>query len=199
MEEATAVAKGVSDFGMVVVAAGFYLTITAVMMIVILKWFVKLVNGIINSQQAALKEILVLQKSQDAKIGQIKEAVTSEEFNKIRVMSDYAFDFNMFQVLLSIADIKERNNLKNRTRVEKDLHQVLNNLYERRNSDFDTFTYNGKKLSQYANHDWAERLYDLCIDAIYDGKDYQRAHYLGKLKQFYETVKIEFLDNLKKR
>ena len=157
-----------------------------------------MIDGVISTQQTTLSKILETQEKQDLKIGQIKESLTNEIYNQIRVVANYAFDYNKHQVILAVAQIKDDNNLDNRANVEKKLRQVLNNLYERRNSDFDAFTYNGRKLSYYTNPEWTERIFDYCMEAIYDGQPYHRHKYLGNLNNFYEELKIEFFGNLKK-
>jgi len=198
VNEIIEVSKGISEAGLLVITAAFYLIVTATMMIIIMRWFVRLVNKIFDAQQTTLDSILELQKGQDVKINQVKEALTGEVFNQIRVVADYAFDYNKIQIVLTIAQVKEENNLDDRDRVEKKVKMILENFYNRRNSNFDAFTYNGKKLSYYANPEWTKKIYNFCIESIYDGRVYHRDYYIKNLDRFYEEVKVEFFNNLRR-
>lgn len=195
--QAIGVATGISEVGLLVTVAGFYLVITAIMMIVFIRWFVRLVNKIFDTQQVTLENILQAQKMQDSKISQLKEALTGEILNQVRAFSNYAFDYNMHQVSVSIGQIKDDNNLENRDAVEKKVRAILGNLYNRRNSNFDFFTYNGRKLSYYTNPEWEDIVFKYCVDAIYDGEPYHRTRHLDGLDIIYERIKIEFFNNLK--
>jgi hypothetical protein len=193
------VSKSVSEFGVLVVTAAAFVIAAIGLQAFFSKTTKKLINDIITTQQTMLKEILELLRGQNAGIGELKEALTGEILNQIRIVSNYAFDYNKYQVLMAIAQIKEGNNLENIQTVERKLKMILNNLYNKRNSDFDAFAYNGKKLSYYTNPEWSEHIYKFCIDAIYDGNAYNRDKYLHNLNIFYEEVKIEFFDNLKRK
>ncbi|MEA4935305.1 hypothetical protein SDC9_209046 [bioreactor metagenome] len=58
------VGKGIADFGFVIVAAAAYMIYSATMFILFIKWFMRIVNGIIDRQQQVLQEIVTLQKQQ---------------------------------------------------------------------------------------------------------------------------------------
>ncbi len=56
--------KGITDFGFVVITAAGYLVYSAAIIFFFVKWFVRVVDGIIERQQKVLDEILQLQKEQ---------------------------------------------------------------------------------------------------------------------------------------
>lgn len=58
------VGKGIADFGFVIVAAAAYMIYSATMFFLFIKWFMRIVNGIIDRQQQVLLEIVTLQKQQ---------------------------------------------------------------------------------------------------------------------------------------
>jgi hypothetical protein len=58
------VGKGITDFGFLVMTAAGYLVYSAVIIFFFVKWFVRIINGIIERQELALNEILQLQKDQ---------------------------------------------------------------------------------------------------------------------------------------
>lgn len=58
------VGKGIADFGFVIIAAAAYMIYSATMFFLFIKWFMRIVNGIIDRQQQVLQEIVTLQKQQ---------------------------------------------------------------------------------------------------------------------------------------
>lgn len=58
------VGNSVADFGFLVVAAALYLILSTSLFFFFVKWFMRIINGIIERQQNVLDEILNLQKQQ---------------------------------------------------------------------------------------------------------------------------------------
>lgn len=58
------VGKGIADFGFLIIAGASYLIYSATLFFFFIKWFVRIVNGIIEKQQRVLDEVLHLQKEQ---------------------------------------------------------------------------------------------------------------------------------------
>ena len=58
------IGKSITDFGFVVMTAAGYLVYSAAIIFLFVKWFVRVVDGIIDRQQRVLDEILQLQKEQ---------------------------------------------------------------------------------------------------------------------------------------
>jgi hypothetical protein len=58
------VGNSVADFGFLVVAAALYLILSTSLFFFFVRWFMRIINGIIERQQDVLDEILNLQKEQ---------------------------------------------------------------------------------------------------------------------------------------
>ena len=54
--------KGISEWGMMAIAAAAYILISYSVITAFLRWFAKVINNIIDRQQRILDEILELQK-----------------------------------------------------------------------------------------------------------------------------------------
>ncbi len=65
------VGNSVADFGFLVVAAALYLILSTSLFFFFVKWFMRIINGIIERQQDVLDEILNLQKQQKKLIEEI--------------------------------------------------------------------------------------------------------------------------------
>jgi p-aminobenzoyl-glutamate transporter AbgT len=64
MEQITEISHSISDFGFMVVCSGIYLICSATILFLFIKWFVRIVDNIIERQQKILDEILQLQREQ---------------------------------------------------------------------------------------------------------------------------------------
>lgn len=64
MVDLTEISQNISDHGFMAVAAASYLLCSVTMFVLLIRWFVKIVNRIINKQQDVLDEILRLQRVQ---------------------------------------------------------------------------------------------------------------------------------------
>lgn len=58
------VGKGIADFGFLIIAGATYLIYSSTLFFFFIKWFVRIVNGIIEKQQRVLDEVLHLQQEQ---------------------------------------------------------------------------------------------------------------------------------------
>ena len=58
------VGKGIADFGFLIIAGATYLIYSSTLFFFFIKWFVRIVNGIIEKQQRVLDEVLRLQQEQ---------------------------------------------------------------------------------------------------------------------------------------
>jgi hypothetical protein len=65
------VGNAIADFGFVVMAAACYLVFSAAIIFFFAKWFVRIVDGIIERQQKILDEILQLQREQKEMLEQL--------------------------------------------------------------------------------------------------------------------------------
>ena len=65
------IGKSITDFGFVVMTAAGYLVYSAAIIFLFVKWFVRVIDGIIDRQQRVLDEILQLQKEQHQMLKEI--------------------------------------------------------------------------------------------------------------------------------
>jgi hypothetical protein len=176
--------KEISDIGFMAVAAGTLIWMTR-----------KMFSFIMQFKELVDKVLEILHKIREAVLF-VKEATSSDVMPRIRAFANYAFEYNLYQALIIIGNIKEANNLQDREAVEAKLRSEIEFLFQMRNTDFDYYSFKGRPLSEYCNPNWVEELFALCMKCIYDGKPYHRDNYTRTLKIFYEKVKHEFIDNL---
>ena len=201
-------ARGISEYTLLVIAAAAFIFISLIMNVI--WWYFSkkqidymltqhntLIQGIINSQQTKLDGILEYAKQTENKLNQLKEAITGQEFNKIRVSVTYGFDFNKLSIALFINETKSSNNLDNRSGVEKSVRMTVDNLYNRFVNEMDNFEYNGRKVSFFFDIEWKERVYEFCLYSIYDGKQHDCFNYIKSLNNYFEEFKVKFFEKLR--
>lgn len=65
------VGRGISEFGFMVVTSATYLISSATILFFFIRWFVRIVDNIIERQQRILDEILQLQRENNALMKQL--------------------------------------------------------------------------------------------------------------------------------
>jgi len=69
------VGKGIADFGFLIIAGSAYLIYSATLFYFFVKWFVRIINHIIDKQMDLLEEILSLEKQQLEKLNKIEQNI----------------------------------------------------------------------------------------------------------------------------
>ena len=69
------VGKGIADFGFLVIAAATYLIYSASLFFFFIRWFIRIVNNIIERQQQVLDDILKLEKEQLISLKKIESTI----------------------------------------------------------------------------------------------------------------------------
>ncbi len=113
------VARGISDFGMMAVTAAFYLVITSILLVIFIRWFVKLINGIFEQQGTTMKELLDEMKKQSESLDDIRSGMTDEIMLKIKTVSGLSFDLSAEKVCRIIKKIKQENNIADKEGTKK--------------------------------------------------------------------------------
>ncbi len=192
------VARGISDFGMMAVVSAFYLIITAIMMVFFIKWFIKVVNGLMEQQSTTIKELLEETKKQSESLDDISTVLMDEVLMRIKTVSGLAFDLTVEKVCRLIKKVKQENNIADKEGTRKKIRMLLQNIHDGRNSKFDNFSYSGKPLSFYTEDSWVEDIAQIVELEVYASKENNGRTY-SNVKLAYDRIKIEFYRNLKRK
>ena len=203
VQSVTEVARGISEYGMMAITTGFYLLLSAAMMITIFKWFKSIINKMLedyktsaDKQQDCWQTLLTETQKQNEKLNVLLEGLRPETQLRIRNLTGFAFDLAVEQVCRIIKKVREENHIVDHAATAKKIRQLLKNIHEDRNSRFDTFTYNGDKLSVYCDERWIEDVAVVIENEIYNegGPNHGRAY--TNVKMAYDNIKTEFYHNL---
>ena len=191
------VAKGISDFGMMAIAAAFFIVLAAALMWSCFAWFKGLINGMIEANNKAMADLLAETRAQNAALTDIAEGLRPETQLRIRNLTGFAFDLSIEKVLRLIKRVRTENHIVDHEATSLKIRKSLRVIHDDRNSKFDTFTYKGKPLSSYCSEEWVEQLAKVVESEIYhvDGENNARA--FSNVNLAYENIKTEFYAKMK--
>lgn len=203
VQSVTEVAKGISEYGMMAITTGFYLLLSAAMMITIFKWFKSIINKMLEDyktsaakQQDCWQTLLTETQKQNEKLNGLLEGLRPETQLRIRNLTGFAFDLAVEQVCRIIKKVREENHIVDHAATARKIRQLLKNIHEDRNSRFDTFTYNGEKLSVYCDERWIEDVAVVIENEIYSESGPNNGRAYTNVKMAYDNIKTEFYHNL---
>lgn len=191
------VAQSISDFGFMAVATAFFLVIAAVMFVLFIRWFLKMLEKNMNVQQDTMRDLLEINRGNSHALHDIRENIGSKSLIQIKTLIEYSIDSGKLKSYRGLINTHRENNLKdNEGAIRRKLSMVVSNIYNERFSKMDVFHYDGKKLSFYFKKEWTETLIDLLMDELYrkDGFDYFHAY--NSIDIFYEDLKLKFIKSL---
>ena len=191
------VAKGISDFGMMAIAAAFFVVLAAALMISCFQWFKHLLNGMVESNNKNMADLLAETRAQNAALTDIAEGLRPETQLRIRNLTGFAFELAIEKVCRLIKKVRTENHITDHEATSIKIRKSLRVIHDDRNSKFDTFTYKGKPLSSYCSEEWIEQVANVVESEIYhvDGENNARA--FSNVSLAYDNIKTEFYAKMK--
>ena len=196
ISQVTEVAKGISEYGILVMIAAFFLIIAAGVMIYNMRSYKTLTEKIISDFGEKLDELLKQAEQNSQTMIDIAEGLIPETQLRIKNTSNVYFDLAIEKVCRMIKKIREENHIVDKENTQKKIRTMLQNLYEDRNSRFDYYTYRGKKLSYYCNPDWVEWVAKVVEAELYNeaGANNKRAY--TNVCAAYDRSKLDYYHRL---
>ena len=196
-QDVVGVAKGISDFGMMAIAAACLIVLAAALMWSCFAWFKTLINGMIEANNKAMADLLAETRAQNAALTDIAEGLRPETQLRIRNLTGFAFDLAIEKVCRLIKRVRTENHVADHEATSLKIRKSLRVIHDDRNSKFDTFTYKGKPLSSYCSEEWVEQLEKVVESEIshVDGENNARA--FSNVSLAYDNIKTEFYAKMK--
>lgn len=197
--------KGIGDLGMMAMTAGFFLVLSALLMVACFRWFMKVVNDLLTSQKETIqgqketmKQLLDETRTQNERLNDISEGLIPETQMRVKTISNMAFDLSVERVCRIIKKVRAENHIADRESTGKKIRVLLTNLHEDRNSKFDCFTYRGRKLSTYTDTAWIEQVAKVIESEIYNDAGENNGRAYTNVESAYANIRLEFYHNLNK-
>lgn len=192
----TSVAKGISDLGMMAVTAGVFLLLSMGLMISCFAWFKTLINGIILDNRGAMQELLDETRAQNEKLTDISEGLRPETQLRIKNTANVFFDLAVEKVYRIIKKVREENHIVDHEATAAKIRTLLHNIHEDRNTRFESYTYRGRKLSEYTDIAWVEKVASVVEDEIYNTAGPNNGRAYTNVKAAYDDIKLDFYKRL---
>lgn len=194
--DVTAVAHGISDFGMMAVTAAFFLILSAAMMVAIFKWFKAIIEQMMQDNKESLQELAKTTNAQNDMLQDISEGLRTETLLRIRNLTGFAFDLSIEQVCRLIKRVRQENHIIDHEATAAKIRKSLMVIHNDRNSRFDPFTYRGKPISDYCVIEWVEDVAKVVEGEIYNADGANNARAYTNVKLAYDNIKTDFYQRL---
>ena len=191
VEEVNTLAHGITNYGMIVITAAFFLVLTGLLWVACFKWFKSIIDGMLKGNAKATADLLSETRKQNEMLNDISEGLRPETLLRVKNISNVYFDLAVEKVCRIIKKVREENHIVDHEATKAKIHTLIENLHEDRNSRFDSFSYRGSRLSCYVNPKWVEWVTEIVekevyTDTINNGRAYTNVHAV------YERIKIDF-------
>lgn len=194
--DALQMAKGISDYGIMIIICAVFLILASGLMIACFRWFKTVIENILNNYSEQLKTLQETAAKNGETMIDIAEGLIPETQLRIKTISSAFFDVSIEKVCRLIKRIREENHIANEEATKTKIRTLLNNMYEDRNSRFDCFRYRGKKLSEYCNPEWVEWVAKVVEGEIYNEAGVNNGRAYTNIKAVYDNIKLDFYHNL---
>lgn len=183
------VARGISEYGILVMVAAFFLVFAAGVMLWNMRTYKNLIERMVSEFSDKLDKV-------NAMMIDVAEGLVPETQLRIKNISNVYFDLATEQVCRMIKKVREENHIADHEATAQKVRTLLRNLYEDRNSRFDSFTYRGKKLSGYCNPEWIEWVAKAVEGELYNEAGPNNGRAYTNIKAVYDNIKLDFYHRL---
>lgn len=190
------VAESISNFGMMAVAAAFFVILAIVIMVMFVKWFKDIINNIMTTNQNMLTKLDAQMKENNDVMKSIAEGLRPETLLRVQTTSEMAFQLAQFRLLEIIDTVRTENHIVNREATEVKIEKLVLNLHEEMNGKFDYYSYRGKKLSLYTNQQWVDWMKQGVINEIYSDQERNEDRTHTNVSAIFKRIALDFNHNL---
>ena len=136
---------------MLAVAAGFFLVLSGTMMLGLFRWFRKIIDNTLRENTACATDLRTRLDDLADGVGAISEGLRPETRLRIRETVAIHFRYAVERVCRLIKRVREENNIRDHEATARKIRTLLKNIHDERNRAFDSYTYKGRKLSEYTD------------------------------------------------
>ena len=198
--------KGISDVGMMAIPAGFFLVLSALLMVACFRWFMNMVNQLMTSQKEinqdykdTMRQLLEETRAQNERLNVLSESLMPETQLRIKTLSNVFFDLSVEKVCRIIKKVREENHISDKEATARKIRTLLTNIHEDRNSKLDCFSYRGNRLSEYTERKWIEQVAKAVEAEIYNENGANNGRAYTNVESVYANIRLEFYHNLNER
>lgn len=196
IEQVTQVAKGISEYGILVMIAAFFLVFVCAVLLWNMRNYKTILENLLDDFSERLKGLQDSADKNTQMMIDIAEGLIPETQLRIKSISGAFFDLAVEKVCRLIKKIREENHIVDKEATRKKIRTLLHNMYEDRNSRFDNFRYRGKRLSEYCNPDWIEWVAQVIEGELYNEAGANNGRAYTNVSAAYDNIKLDFYHRL---
>lgn len=196
IEQVTQVAKGISEYGILVMIAAFFLVFVCAVLLWNMRNYKTILENLLDDFSERLKGLQDSADKNTQMMVDIAEGLIPETQLRIKSISGAFFDLAVEKVCRLIKKIREENHIVDKEATRKKIRTLLHNMYEDRNSRFDNFRYRGKRLSEYCNPDWIEWVAQVIEGELYNEAGANNGRAYTNVSAAYDNIKLDFYHRL---
>lgn len=185
------VAKGISDYGIMIIICAIFLLFSSGLMVACFRWFKSTISTLVTFPRE-IRELTDKMEASNHIIETIAEGLVPETQLRIKSISGVFFDLAVEKVCRLIKRIREENHIADKDATKTKIRTLLHNLYEDRNSKFDNFRYRGKRLSEYCNSEWIGWVANVVENELYNETGPNNGRAYTNVKAVYDNIKLDF-------
>lgn len=190
------VARGISEYGVLTVIAAFFLVFAAGVMLWNMRAYKNLIERLVSDFSEKLDKLQTSADKNAQTMIDIAEGLIPETQLRIKNTSNVYFDLATEKVCRMIKKVREENHIADREATAKKIRTLLKNMYEDRNSRFDSYTYRGNRLSSYCNPVWIEWVAKAVEEELYNEAGPNNGRAYTNIKAVYDNIKLDFYHRL---
>jgi hypothetical protein len=122
----------------------------------------------------------------------IAEGLRPETDMRVKTTSKNMFNLAKYELIGIIETVREENHISHREATEAKIANLVSNLHNDKNADFDYYTYRGRKLSSYTNPEWINWMIQGVTNEIYNDKGFSKDRMLTNMTAIFAKIKLDF-------
>lgn len=191
VSSATEAAKGITDFGMMAMVAGFFLILSSLLWVACFRWFKSLINNMVKDNTKMINDLLKETRKQNQTLTILSDRLLPEIQLQIKNTSNVYFDLAVEKVCRIIQKVRRENHIVDHEATVNKIRALIHNLHEDRDSRFDYHTYRGKRLSSYTSDEWIDWVADVVEREVY-AEQVNDKRALTNVSAVYDRIKLDF-------
>jgi hypothetical protein len=195
VSQVTEVAKGISDYGALVILAAVFIVLSLLMWVAIFKWFKNIMDNMISGNAKTMNALLMKTDAQNDVLNEIADGLRPSTLLQIKSISNTCFDLSIEKVCRIIKKVREENHIIDKEATKAKIRTLLCNLHEDRNSRFDNTRYRGNTLTHYTSPEWIDWVAEVVESEVY-AEQVNNARAFTNVEAVYSKIKLDFYHRL---
>lgn len=190
-EQIVHAAEGISNFGLLAVAAAAFILLSVGLWFGIFVWFRNIINDMLTRNAQDMSSLISKTEKQNELLYEIADGLRPTTLMQAKERADLCFDLSVEKVCRLIKRVRQENNIIDREKTKKKIQTLLTNIHDDRNSRFDNIQFKGRPLSFYTSKDWIDWVAQVVENEIYaDTVNNGRAY--TNVDSVYDRIRNDF-------